>query len=88
MSNTLPPGWTGNSKCHQTEIVGLRLIVTEFPYSTRFWWRSIIGNVVQDGPERGHETAAEARADGLAAVEAFARKLLEETAKLREAPNE
>ena len=86
MSNTLPPGWIGNNSHHHTNIAGLRLVVRQ--WERRWNWSVVaigprLNATLIDSPNSGRVTAAQARADGLAAVDAFARKLLEETAKLR-----
>ena len=97
MSNSLPPGWTGNDSHHRIEIAGLWLVVAKWTANSRerrpYHWHVKKGRIGASDTvlicnDAGHETAAQARADGIAAVEAFARKLLEETAKLREVPNE
>ena len=94
MSKTLPPGWVGNLAHHHTDIAGLRLDVSNWPLfhdrtnRRRYRWFAVApGNVSQvtmlSGPPDGFDIGAQARADGLSAIEAFARKLLEQAAQLR-----
>jgi hypothetical protein len=97
MSDTLPKGWVGNDTDHHLDVLGLRLEVhaitdnrkylPTFGRKTYHWYvMARVGGVgvgLLRGPKDGHESAAQARADGLAAVEAFAKKLLEQAAQLR-----
>jgi hypothetical protein len=87
VSNKLPPGWAGNDARHHVDIADLRLSVVFCAVrpggKRRYRWNLPMGSVLLTSHVDGHASAALARAEGLASVEAFARKLLEQTAQLR-----
>jgi hypothetical protein len=94
MDKTLPPGWTGDYTLHHIDVGGLQVQVKGWRSgATGVWWSWIIRvpnlhwTTLLRCDHTDHKTAAEARADALSALETFARKLLEEVAKLREVPD-
>ena len=89
-ANDLPPGWVGTDVRHYMEIVGgFRMKVTgdgvdyhDQKYRWSLWATAAAFRLLYGDPA-GFDTAALARADGLAAVETFARKMMEQAAQLR-----
>jgi hypothetical protein len=81
MDKTLPPGWTGNSARHHAEITGLTVEIRRG--GNRYLWDIHHNNRTLLMSKNAPDTAAQARADALTAIEAFAHKLLEQAAQLR-----